>query len=95
MAEAFANSEDPDQMPHSVASDLGLHCLPVTLLGVSRLQYIKFNIHMAIPWPSYPVLLCSNSADAFLVIMSHYKDFIQEDMLKPIMQSDLGLQLPA
>ena len=27
----FANSEDPDQTPHSAASDLGLHCLPVTL----------------------------------------------------------------
>ena len=27
-----ANSVDPDQMPHYVASDLGLHCLPVTLL---------------------------------------------------------------
>ena len=23
---------------HSAASDLGLHCLPITLLGVSRLQ---------------------------------------------------------
>ena len=23
-----ANSLDPDQMPHSVASDQGLHCLP-------------------------------------------------------------------
>ena len=22
---------DPDQMPHDVASDLGLHCLPMTL----------------------------------------------------------------
>ena len=30
MVELFANSEDPDQMPHSAASDLGLHCLPVT-----------------------------------------------------------------
>ena len=39
--ELFANSEDPDQMPHSDASDLGLHCLPITLLGVSRLQWIK------------------------------------------------------
>ena len=28
-----ANSVDPDQMPHFVASDLGLHCLPVTFLG--------------------------------------------------------------
>ena len=30
MAEVFANSEDPDQMPHSSTSDLGLHCLPIT-----------------------------------------------------------------
>ena len=29
----FANSRDPDQMPHFVVSDLGLHCLTVTLLG--------------------------------------------------------------
>ena len=29
-----ANSVDPDQTPHSAASDLGLHCLPVALLGV-------------------------------------------------------------
>ena len=41
MAKLFANSEDPDQMPCSVASDLGLHCLPITLLRVSRLQWVK------------------------------------------------------
>ena len=41
MVEIFANSGDPDQTPHSVASDQGLHCLPITLLGVSRQQYIK------------------------------------------------------
>ena len=28
MAQPFANSGDPDQTPHSVASDLGVHCLP-------------------------------------------------------------------
>ena len=39
MAKLFANSGDPDQMPHSVASDLGLHCSPITLLQVSRLQW--------------------------------------------------------
>ena len=33
MLKLFANSGDPDQMPHSAASDLGLHCLPVTHLG--------------------------------------------------------------
>ena len=38
MVELFANSADPDQMLDSVASNLDLHCLPNTLLGVSRLQ---------------------------------------------------------
>ena len=41
MAKLFANSGDPDQMPHSVASDLGLHCLLITLLWVSRLQWVN------------------------------------------------------
>ena len=40
MAKPFAKSEDPDQMLHSTASDLGLHCSHVTLLGVSRLQML-------------------------------------------------------
>ena len=31
----LANNVDPDQMPHYVASDLGLRCLPMTLLRVS------------------------------------------------------------
>ena len=35
MAKLFSNSGDPDQTPRSAASDLGLHCLPITLLGVS------------------------------------------------------------
>ena len=41
MVELVANSGDPDQTPRSAASDLGLHGLPITLLGVSRLQWIK------------------------------------------------------
>ena len=41
MAKLFANSEDPDQTPCSVASDLGLHCLLITLLWMSRIQWIK------------------------------------------------------
>ena len=40
MAKLFANSGDPDQTPRSAASDLGLHCLPITLLRVSRLQWV-------------------------------------------------------
>ena len=31
-----ANNVDPDQTPHDVASDLGLHCLPSTPLRFSR-----------------------------------------------------------
>ena len=38
-----ANSVDPDQIPHSVASDLGLHHLPNTLLGVSRLKWVNIE----------------------------------------------------
>ena len=41
MVALFANSGDPDQMLHSAASDLDLHCLPITRFGVSRLQWIK------------------------------------------------------
>ena len=41
MAKLFANSGDPDQTPCSVVSDLGLHCLPITLLRISRLQWVK------------------------------------------------------
>ena len=37
IVELFANSGDPDQTLHSTASDLGLHCLLVTLLEVSGL----------------------------------------------------------
>ena len=32
----IANNVEPDQMLHYVTSDLGLHCLPRTLLWVSR-----------------------------------------------------------
>ena len=41
MVELFANSGDPDQTPHFAASDQGLHCLLVTRLGVSSLQWVN------------------------------------------------------
>ena len=46
MVELFANSGDPDQMLLSVASGLGLHCLPVTRLGVSSLQWVKVFLNL-------------------------------------------------
>ena len=45
MVESFENSGDSDQTPCSVASDLGLHCLPVTRLGVSSLRWIKLYFY--------------------------------------------------
>ena len=44
--EFFENSQDPDQMPQNVASDLGLRCLPVTSLGVCSLQWVKIAVHV-------------------------------------------------
>ena len=41
MAKLFANSGDSDQMLHFAASDLGLHCLPITLLGVPDYNGLK------------------------------------------------------
>ena len=50
MVALFANSGDPDQMPRFAATDLGLHCLLNTILGVSRLQWVKpVNRHVLVP----------------------------------------------
>ena len=57
MTKLLANSTDPDQMPHSAASDLGLHCLPITILLVSRLQWVKedsFGYNYGIIFSSSP-----------------------------------------
>ena len=35
------NGGDPDQTQRSAESDLGLHGLPITLLQVSRRQWVK------------------------------------------------------
>ena len=37
---SYAESEDPDQMSRSAASDLGMHCLSMFLLrGTRRIHY--------------------------------------------------------
>ena len=41
IAKLLANSGDPDQTPHSVASDLGLHYLQ-TLLGILNIFFLIF-----------------------------------------------------
>ena len=37
----LANNLDPDQTPHFVVPDVGLHCLPMTLVQVSRCKWVK------------------------------------------------------
>ena len=44
ISEFNANSEDPDQTPRSAASDLGLHCLPMSFLWDAMLKWVKSNI---------------------------------------------------
>ena len=43
MSELNANSVNPDQTPRSAASDLGLHCLPMSLLWDVRLKWVKLR----------------------------------------------------
>ena len=40
-----AMSVDPDQTPHSAASDLGLNCLPMSMSWDTRHEYVK-SIHV-------------------------------------------------
>ena len=39
-----ANSRDPDQTPHSVMSDLGLHCLPISHIKDARHIWVKMQL---------------------------------------------------
>ena len=41
ISELIANSVDPDQTPRSAASDLGHHCLPLTLLLDARHKWVN------------------------------------------------------
>ena len=40
----LANNVGPDQTPHHVASDLGLQCLPINPLRISRKEWVN-DIH--------------------------------------------------
>ena len=39
-----ANSGDPDQTPHSLASDLGLHYLPMSNIKGARHIWVKMQL---------------------------------------------------
>ena len=44
LSNVIANNVDPDQMPHSAASDLVLHCLPMSLLWDAWHIWVKVPI---------------------------------------------------
>ena len=50
----LASSVDQDQMPHYVASDLGLHCLPRTLVLLWDVCLAKSDFVRM--WPQIPLL---------------------------------------
>ena len=59
MDKLFANSGDPDQMPHFAASDLGLHCL--LRLVVSRLKRVKVTGYTADLPPQERQRMCTKN----------------------------------
>ena len=66
----FANNGVTDQTLHSGVSDLCLHGLPVTLSGVSRLQWFNpENIYACI----YILFWCTKK----ITICECYKNFLQ------------------
>ena len=73
MAKVFANSEDADQMPRCAASDLGLHCLPITLLGSPNYNGLMCGISLFLIFPSFSASgrLCFASV-AFSWVFSLY-----------------------
>ena len=56
----YANSVDPDQTPHSAASDLGLHCLPISLLWDARHKWVKEYI---LPCDKQRMIMISTSIE--------------------------------
>ena len=70
MVGLLANSGDPDQTTHSTASDLGRHCLPITLLRVSRLQRVK------------EVITNSDNCLCYVKVNAMINDAISDQMLR-------------
>ena len=53
-----AKSLDLDQMPRSAASELGLHCLPVSLIREARNKWVKLGL---LDHSSPPILMYLNT----------------------------------
>ena len=74
MAKLFANNGDPDQTLHYAASVLSLHCLPVTLLGVSRLK--RVNIILSVSKSQKMWHMYSSQKHAYIILTPLNPTFI-------------------
>ena len=85
MTKLFANSGDPDQMPHSVVSDLGLHCLPIRHLPsyVSPNYNGLISAYRIIRFCKIQVYLSLISLYSFLRLSRSLYLFVCVDVLRP------------
>ena len=84
MAKLFVNSGDPDQTPHSAASDLGLHCLPGTLLRVSQLQWVNYCTAMIL-------MMCAITLQALMSLEYYYQSICKYTMAVSLRLVNCGL----
>ena len=77
----LANSGDPDQTPRYVASDLGLHCLPMSnekdamLVWVNEMIFSQFFCHLKFNRPYSVVAVVKRNIVAFTESKSCETDF--------------------
>ena len=78
-----ANSGEPDQTPHSVASDLGLHCLPLSHKKDARHIWVKMQLFcylMSVP-EIWEVDCCNNLPSESALGASEMRKFINMKIL--------------
>ena len=61
-----ANSVDPDQTPHSAASELGLHCLPMSHLWDARHKLVNYD-PFVMTWLNQFSVIASTGPDKILI----------------------------
>ena len=86
MAKLLANSGDPDQMLHSVVSDLGLHCLPITFSGVSELKLVNRNYFTELVLlSSQPIRVIFTPDNIFLISLIYVVGKHQKPLSKALL----------
>ena len=79
-----ANNVDSDQTPHYVASDLGLHCLPMTFLRASWSEWVKCQItlYLEIKKIQASILISKSNNVLFFFLSNFFSDNIAHNSYK-------------